>query len=113
MQNLITLGKRHPRLLVYFVSIEVIYILYEFSLRPGASDGSGLALGLLLTAATFPSSLLVGWLQPPLIGWLGFSPGDTHAFSPRCITWQISIFLNIFVSMFYSRRKHSLKSRES
>lgn len=80
--------------LSYMVLMEVVYFLYEVSLPRGPHEGASLLWGLVLAAMTLPSNLVAPYLQWHTAEWLGYRPGDTHAFWPRFIAWQIPILLN-------------------
>lgn len=112
LQNPIALAKQHARLLWYYIAVEAIYILYELALMRGIHDGNGLALGLVLTFLTLPSVLIVGWLQWHAAELLGYIPGDTHAFWPRFIAWQVPIFLNSILFAFWATRRTTVRSQD-
>lgn len=115
MNRLGSLLRLYWAALLYLVLVELVYLLYEAALPRGPHEGTSLLWGLVLAAMTLPSNLIAPYLQWYTAEWLGYRPGDTHAFWPRFIGWQLPILLNTFVVSLIVHRtnRHARAARRS
>jgi hypothetical protein len=91
--------------LVHLASAQLVYAFYELQLTGGVHSGNALALGLLLAALSLPAGLAAGWLQWHIGIWLGHLPGDTQAFWPRAIAWQVALAVNFALVALITRSR--------
>ncbi len=99
--------RRNWKPLSYLLVVEIVYARYEFALLKGHHEGNALALGLLLTLATLPTSIASGYVQWYAAEWMGYTAGDTRGLLPRFVAYQVPIVLNFCFLLWLSCRHAS------
>jgi hypothetical protein len=97
--------------LAYFLVAELIFLVYEVAVPSGIGGAAGVASGLLLMVVTLPFGLAGGPLQWYAAQWMGYGTGDTQAFWPRFIAFQLPLLLNVCILLWLMARHRAQPAR--